>query len=100
MGVFRSSQSACSISRLPLYLSYCSAICSVQFLVGVIGWCHRGLIFLGGLSLEIYLIHNHFVMHYLMPYHLGYWPTALLTTLLTLPLAWLLQQILKRLISA
>ena len=64
------------------------------------GWCHRGLIFLGGLSLEIYLIHNHFVMHYLMPYHLGYWPTALLTTLLTLPLAWLLQQILKRLIPA
>lgn len=60
-------------------------------------WCNRTFVFLGGLSLEIYLIHNHFVMHYLMPYHLGYWPTMLLTTLLTLPLAWLLQQIIKRL---
>jgi peptidoglycan/LPS O-acetylase OafA/YrhL len=61
------------------------------------GWCHRVFIFLGSLSLEIYLIHNHFVMQYLIPYHLGYWPTMLLTTLLTLPLAWLLQQTLKRL---
>lgn len=61
------------------------------------GWCHRVFIFLGSLSLEIYLIHNHFVMQYLIPYHLGYWPMMLLTTLLTLPLAWLLQQTLKRL---
>lgn len=60
-------------------------------------WCHRVFIFLGSLSLEIYLIHNHFVMQYLIPYHLGYWPMMLLTTLLTLPLAWLLQQTLKRL---
>ena len=30
-------------------------------------------------------------MQYLIPYHLGYWPTALLTIILTLPLAWLLQ---------
>ena len=54
-------------------------------------WCSRTFIFLGGLSLEIYLIHNQFVMQYLIPYHLGYWPTALLTIILTLPLAWLLQ---------
>ncbi len=59
-------------------------------------WCNRVCVFLGGLSLEIYLIHNHFVMVYLMPYHLGYWPTAVLTTVLTLPLAWLLQTIIKR----
>lgn len=63
----------------------------------MLGWCHRVFIFLGSLSLEIYLIHNHFVMQYLIPYHLGYWPTMLLTTLLTLPLAWVLQQTLKRL---
>lgn len=54
-------------------------------------WCSRTFIFLGGLSLEIYLIHNQFVMQYPIPYHLGYWPTALLTLILTLPLAWLLQ---------
>ena len=61
-------------------------------------WSLRVLVFLGGLSLEIYLIHNHFMMQYLIPYHLGYWPTMLLTTLLTLPLAWALQQIIKRLL--
>ena len=60
----------------------------------------RALAFLGGLSLEIYLIHNQFVMQHLLPYHLGYWPTALLTTLLTLPLAWLLQQVIKRIVCA
>ena len=63
-------------------------------------WSLRVLVFLGGLSLEIYLIHNQFVMQYLIPYHLGYWPTMLLTTLLTLPLAWALQQIIKRLLPA
>lgn len=61
-------------------------------------WSLRVLVFLGGLSLEIYLIHNHFVMQYLIPYHLSYWPTMLLTTILTLPLAWALQQIIKRLL--
>ena len=61
-------------------------------------WSHHVLTFLGGLSLEIYLIHDHFVMLYLTPYHLGYWPTMLLTTILTLPLAWGLQQIIKRLL--
>lgn len=61
-------------------------------------WGNRLLIFLGGLSLEIYLVHDHFVMVYLIPYHLGYWPTMLLTTILTLPLAWALQQIIKRLL--
>ena len=58
-------------------------------------WCSRTFIFLGGLSLEIYLIHNQFVMQYLIPYHLGYWPTALLTIILTLPLAWLLQALIR-----
>ena len=83
---------------IPLTVTLILLLCDL--FRAVPGWCHRVLIFLGGLSLEVYLIHNHFVMHYLMPYHLGYWPTALLTTLLTLPLAWLLQQILKRLIPA
>ena len=55
--------------------------------------------FFGGLSLEAYLIHNHFVMVWLSPYHLGYWLTALLTIVLTIPLAWLLHQFVKRLMQ-
>lgn len=63
-------------------------------------WLNHAFFFLGGVSLEIYLIHNHFVMQYLIPFRLGYWPTVLLTIVLTLPLAWLLQQIIKRLLPA
>lgn len=55
--------------------------------------------FFGGLSLEAYLIHNHFVMAWLSPYHLSYWPTSLLTIVLTIPLAWLLHQFVKRLLQ-
>lgn len=58
---------------------------------------NRFCAFFGGLSLEAYLIHNHFVMAWIAPYHLGYWPTALLTIALTIPLAWLLHQLVKRL---
>jgi len=58
-------------------------------------WFNRFCAFFGALSLEAYLIHNHFVMAYITPYHLGYWPTALLTIVVTIPLAWLLQRILK-----
>jgi len=83
---------------IPLTISLIILLCSLFSILP--SWCRKMFVFLGGLSLEIYLIHNHFVMVYLMPYHLGYWPTAILTTLLTLPLAWLLQNILKRLIPA
>ena len=50
----------------------------------------------GGVSLEMYLIHVHFVMCYVEPYHLGYWPTFLVTLAVTLPLAWLLHQVMGR----
>ena len=83
---------------IPLTVSLLLLLC--DFFRIVPAWCSRTCVFLGGLSLEIYLIHNHFVMCYLTPYHLGYWPTALLTTLLTLPPAWLLQRIIRRLLPA
>ena len=53
-------------------------------------WFNRGFRLVGALSLEAYLIHLHFVMCYIEPLHLGYWPTFLLTVAITLPLAWLL----------
>lgn len=60
-------------------------------------WLLRMLSFIGGISLEIYLIHAEFVLRYLQPLHLGYWPTFLLTLLCTLPLAWLLHSLVKNL---
>ena len=56
-------------------------------------WLLRALSFVGTISLETYLIHVHFVMKPIAQYHLGYWPTFLLTVVISLPLAWLLHQL-------
>ena len=56
-------------------------------------WVNRLFRFVGALSLECYLIHIHFVLVYVQPYHLGYWPTFLVTVAITLPIAWLLQRL-------
>lgn len=53
-------------------------------------WFNGVFKWVGALSLEAYLIHAHFVLVYIEPYKLGYWPTFLLTVIITLPLAWLL----------
>lgn len=55
-------------------------------------WANSAFRFVGALSLEAYLIHIHFVLVYVQPYHLGYWPTFLITVAITLPIAWLLQR--------
>lgn len=57
----------------------------------------RCLAFVGTISLETYLIHVHFVLKYIEPHHLGYWPTALLCLLITLPLAWVLHKVVEKL---
>ena len=50
------------------------------------------LTFVGGISLEIYLIHVQFILVYIEKYHLGYWPTFLLCLAISLPAAWLLSK--------
>lgn len=47
---------------------------------------------IGTLSLEAYLIHLHFVLAYL-PSSWGYWPSFLVCVAITLPLSWILYQI-------
>ena len=56
-------------------------------------WVNSSFRFVGALSLEVYLIHIHFVLVYVQPYHLGYWLTFLVTVAITLPIAWLLQRL-------
>ena len=56
-------------------------------------WFNRGFMLVGALSLECYLIHIHFVLKYIEPYHLGYWPTFLACIAITLPAAWILSKI-------
>lgn len=63
-------------------------------------WLNTFCRFIGTISLEVYLIHVHFVLAYIQPYQLGYWPTVLLVTVATIPLAWLLHRVLSPLQSS
>lgn len=51
---------------------------------------NRFLTLVGGISLEIYLIHIEFVMRPLQEYRLGYCLTALLVLAISIPAAWML----------
>ena len=81
-----------------LYIPF--TICSVLVMNRIFRrtpeWVNRAFRFVGALSLEAYLIHIHFVLEYVQPHHLGYWPMFLITTAITLPLAWLLQKSLQK----
>jgi len=55
----------------------------------------RALRFLGGISLELYLVHVQFVLVNIRPMRLGYWPTFLLMLVISIPLAWLLSRLAK-----
>ena len=56
----------------------------------------RSLTFIGGISLEIYLVHAQFVLRYLTPMKLGYCLTVVLLIAISLPLAWLLKRLTDR----
>lgn len=56
-------------------------------------WFNRCFAWVGGLSLEAYLIHIEFVLNPIEKYDLGYWPTFLLTVVITMPLAWITQKV-------
>ena len=55
-------------------------------------WFNNFCKLVGAVSLEAYLIHIHFVLCYVEPYRLGYWPTFIITVAVTMPLAWMLHK--------
>ena len=55
-------------------------------------WFNSYFKWIGIVSLEAYLIHIQFVLRYIEPHRLGYWPTFILTVAITMPLAWLLHK--------
>ncbi|MBQ0073265.1 MAG: acyltransferase [Prevotella sp.] len=56
-------------------------------------WVNKSMAWVGGISLEIYLIHVQFVLNPILKYHLGYWPSFLLTLVISLPLAWVVSKV-------
>ncbi len=62
-------------------------------------WFNQSCKFIGALSLEAYLIHDHFVLQYVEKWDWTYWPTFLATVVITLPLAWLLHTLVNKAIA-
>ena len=60
---------------------------------------NKALTLFGTLSLELYLIHTHFVLDYLERNNWSYWPTFLAATSISLILAWLLHNGVERIIT-
>lgn len=54
---------------------------------------NRVFAWIGGISLEMYLVHVEFILKPLERQHLGYWPTFLITLAITLPAAWLVSKV-------
>ena len=79
---------------IPLTLS--SLILFTQLLHRTPLCINKMLAFIGGISLELYLIHIHFVLRYLTPYKLGYAATATLMVAVSIPLAWLLHTLIDK----
>lgn len=82
---------------IPLTITTCILLC---YLFDVLPQrVNRFLVFIGGISLEIYLIHAHFVLNHITPLHLGYWSSFLLCFVIAVPLAWVLSKIVDRISS-
>lgn len=59
---------------------------------------NRFFAFIGTISLEVYLIHDHFVLCYIRPYQLGFWGTTLVTLAIAVVAAWILHTLLDKLL--
>ncbi len=59
----------------------------------------KALAFIGGISLEIYLVHIEWIMKPLQQYKLGYCLTALSVLAISIPVAWMLQKITGKAVS-
>lgn len=53
---------------------------------------NKALVFIGGISLELYLLHNHFVLIYIERLGWSYWAKFFATFIIVLPFAWLLHK--------
>jgi peptidoglycan/LPS O-acetylase OafA/YrhL len=57
---------------------------------------NASIAWVGMLSLETYLIHAQFVLWRVGQLHLGYWLTFLITSVISLPLAWILHKLIEK----
>ena len=86
------------IVYIPLTVS--ALILECKLIAWLPNGANRFLTLIGGISLEIYLIHIEFIMRPLQEYRLGYCLTALLVLAISIPAAWLLHWAIEKFMSA
>ena len=92
--------------RFPLYtermLYIVLAITTILIMSKVFDWLcgskagtyvNKWFAWVGGISLEIYLVHVQFVLNPLQQYRLGYWHTFFATLAISLPVAWIISKV-------
>lgn len=87
--------------RFPLYtermlyivLAISTILIVSELLSRAPSWLCRSLSWVGGISLEIYLVHVEFILKPLQKMHLGYWPTFFLLLLISLPAAYIINKV-------
>jgi len=62
-------------------------------------WILKSLSFIGGISLEVYLLHLHFVLVRVQTLHLGFCITVVITSCISLLAGWLLHKVIQYIIS-
>lgn len=62
-------------------------------------WTCRVFVFVGGISLEMYLVHIEFVLKPIREYQLGYWLTSLVVIAISAVVAWIIHKVLDLVIS-
>lgn len=83
---------------IPLTVAACMLL--AHYLERLPAMARTALTFTGSISLEIYLLHSHFILARIQPMGLGYWVTFALCMAITLPAAWLLHTIIEHFLKA
>ena len=78
------------LSYIPMSLGLITLL--IQLFHRTPKWLMVIISFLGGISLEMYLIHQHFVLCYVEEYNLGYCLSALISIPIAIALAWALHR--------
>lgn len=60
---------------------------------------NKAIAWIGTISLEVYLLHAHFVLNHVETLHLGYWLTFVITMAVTLPVAYVVHYSLTKLVN-
>lgn len=81
------------MAYIPLTISMLLLLCRLFDVLPQ--WSHKPFVFIGGISLELYLIHIEFVLKPLKAHKLvsGYWDTAIALLIISSILAWLLHKV-------